>query len=147
MSIYYPPVSFCFSVSITGETGSKEASFKEVSGIAMEKHTEEIVEGGLNDFRHPVPSTAKYSNLVLIKGLLAKDSPLAQWCIATLEGGLNNAIRTNNIVVSLLNENAEPIRTWRFANAWPVKWDVDDFNSMNDELIIETMEFAYSYVQ
>jgi len=147
MGVYYPPVSFYFSVSISGETGPNEASFKEVSGIAMEKHTEEIDGGGLNDFGHPVPSTAKYSNLVLKRGLLAKDSPLAQWCITTLEGGLNNAIRTNNIVVSLLNENAEPIRTWRFANAWPVKWDVADFNSMNDELIIETMEFAYSYVQ
>ena len=146
MSIYYPPVSFYFSVSISGETGPNEASFKEVSGIGIEMHTEEIEEGGLNDFRHRVPG-AKYSNLVLKRGLLAKDSPLAQWCMATLEGGLANAIRTNNIVVSLLNESAEPIRTWHFANAWPVKWDVADFNSMNDELIIETMEFAYSYVQ
>lgn len=146
MSIYYPPVSFYFSVSISGETGPNEASFKEVSGIGIEMHTEEIEEGGLNDFRHRVPG-AKYSNLVLKRGLLAKDSPFAQWCIATLEGGLANAIRTNNIVVSLLNESAEPIRTWHFANAWPVKWDVADFNSMNDELIIETMEFAYSYVQ
>ena len=146
MNLYYPPVSFYFSVSISGETGPNEASFKEVSGIGIEMHTEEIEEGGLNDFRHRVPG-AKYSNLVLKRGLLAKDSPLAQWCMATLEGGLANAIRTNNIVVSLLNESAEPIRTWHFANAWPVKWDVADFNSMNDELIIETMEFAYSYVQ
>lgn len=147
MSIYYPPVSFYFSVSISGETGPNEASFKEVSGIGIEMHTEEIVEGGLNDFRHPLPSTAKYSNLELKWGLLAKDSPLAQWCIATLEGGLNNAIRTNNIMVSLLNESAEPIRTWTFANAWPVKWDVDNFNSKNNEIIVERIEFAYNSVK
>lgn len=146
MSIYYPPVSFYFSVSISGETGPNEASFKEVSGIGIEMHTEEIVEGGLNDFRHRVPG-AKYSNLELKRGLLAKDSPLAQWCIATLEGGLNNAIRTNNIMVSLLNESAEPIRTWTFANAWPVKWDVDNFNSKNNEIIVERIEFAYNSVK
>lgn len=147
MSVYYPPVSFYFSVSISGETGPNEASFKEVSGIAMERLTEGVLEGGVNSFRHREPSTAKFSNLVLKRGFVVRDSPIAKWCTATLEGGLGNPIRTNNIVVSLLNENAEPIRTWRFANAWPVKWDVADFNSMNDELIIETMEFAYSYVQ
>lgn len=147
MSVYYPPVSFYFSVSITGESGSNEASFKEVSGIAMERLTEEVLEGGVNSFRHREPSTTKFSNLVLKRGFVVKDSPIAKWCIATLEGGLNNAIRTNNIVVSLLNENAEPIRTWSFVNAWPVKWNVADFNSMNDELVVETLEFAYNYVK
>lgn len=147
MSIYYPPASFYFSVTISGETAPNEASFKEVSGIAMEMHTEEIVEGGLNDFRHRVPGTAKYSNLVLKRGLLAKDSPLAHWCIATLEGGLNNAIRTNHIMVSLLNESGEPIRKWHFANAWPVKWDVADFNSENNEFIVEKLEFAFNSVK
>lgn len=146
MSVYYPQVSFYFSVSISGETGPSEASFKEVSGIAKERLTEEVPEGGENSFRHREPSNEKLSNLVLKRGFLVKDSPIAKWCIATLEGGLDNPIRTNNIVVSLLNENAEPIRTWSFADAWPVKWDVADFNSINDELLVETLEFAYSYV-
>lgn len=146
MSIYYPPVSFYFSVSITGETGSDIASFKEVSGIAIERLTEEVLEGGLNSFRHSEPSTAKFSNLVLKRGFVVKDSSIAKWCIATLEGGLDKPIRTNNILVSLLNENAESIRTWSFSNAWPVKWNVADFNSMKDELLVETLEFAYSYV-
>lgn len=143
MSVYYPPVSFYFSISISGIKGQMEASFKEVSGINMEMHKEEVLEGGVNSFQHRVPAPTKFSNLVLRRGLFPKDSPLAKWCIATLEGGLDSAIRTNNIVLSLLNEKAETLRTWHFANAWPVKWAVSDFNSMNDEIIVETIEFAY----
>lgn len=145
MSVYYPPVSFYFSLSITGVKGQTKASFKEVSGIPMKMVTKEIAEAGVNGFKHPVPSTAKFSNLVLKRGLVTKDSPLAKWCIATLTGGFENAIETKNIVVSLLNENGEPLKTWSFANAWPVKWSVSDFNSMNNELAIETLEFSFSY--
>jgi len=147
MSVYYPPVSFYFSVSITGETWPIEASFKEVSGIALEAVTDKIVEGGDNSFKNRIPTTTKFSNLVLKRGLVAKDSSLAKWCNTTLTGGFENAIETKNILVSLLNENAEPIKTWKFANAWPVKWEVSEFNSMNNELAIETLEFSYSYLK
>ncbi len=147
MSVYYPTVSFYFALSIPGETDQREASFKEVSGIAMERLTEEVLEGGVNSFRHRLPSTAKFSNLVLKRGLVPKDSPIAKWCIATLEGGLNNAIMTKNIVLCLLNENGAPLKTWHFANAWPVKWEAENFNLMSDELIVETIEFSYGTVK
>jgi len=147
MSTYYPPVSFYFSLSFAGTKGQFDASFKEVSGIAMEMHQEEVLEGGSNSFQHRVPASTKLSNLVLKRGFLPKDSPLAKWCIDTLEGGLDKPIRTKNIAVSLLNENAEPIRTWTFTDAWPVKWNVDNFNSINNEFVVERLEFAYNSVK
>ena len=147
MSNYYPPVSFYLSLTIAGSKGQFDASFKEVSGIAIEMHVEEVLEGGVNSFQHRVPPSIKLSNLVLKRGLLPKDSPLAKWCIDTLKGGLDKPIRTKNIAVSLLNENAESIRTWTFTNALPVKWDVDNFNSINNEFIVESLEFAYNSVK
>ena len=147
MNLYYPPVSFYFSLSLTGQTGHTEASFKEVSGLNIEMETKEIVSSGVNRYQHPVPKSPKYSNLVLRRGLLAKDSPLAQWCNTILMGGLDNAIETKNILVSLLNENGQPLKAWSFANAWPVKWEVSDFNSEGNELAIETLEFSYTYLQ
>jgi phage tail-like protein len=144
---YYPPVSYYFSLSFSGVTGQTEASFKEVSGISIEIPIEEIKEGGVNSFKHRVPSTIKHSNLVLRRGLISKDSLLAKWCKATLDGGLNNPIETKTILVSLLDENLKPLKTWSFADAWPVKWDISDFNSVNDELVVETIEFSYSYFQ
>lgn len=145
MSSEYPPVAFYFRLSFDGAASGSDASFKEVSGITMEMGTEEITEGGNNNFKHRVPTSVKFSNLVLKRGMVSKDSPLVDWCIKTFGGGLAEYVETKNIVVSLLDENGDPIKAWSFANAWPVKWAASDLNSMNNEVAIETLEFSYSY--
>jgi len=144
MSSQYPPVAFYFRLSFDGVASGSDASFKEVSGITMEMGTEEITEGGNNNYKHRVPTSVKFSNLVLKRGLVPKDSVIVQWCLDTLGGGLSEAIKTKTIMVSLLDENANPLNSWSFANAWPVKWSASDLNSMNNELVIETLEFSYS---
>lgn len=141
MSNEYPPVAFYFKVTFEGESG--ESSFKEVSGISMEMDTEEITEGG-NSYKHRVPTSVKFSNLVLKRGLVPKDSAIVQWCSDTLESGLSTGITTKSITVSLLDEDANPLSTWNFLNAWPVKWSISDFNAMNNEIAIETLELSYS---
>jgi len=147
MDNVYPPVGFYFRLSF-GEGSSKvDASFKEVSGLSMEMNTEEITEGGNNAFKHRVPTSVKFSNLVLKRGMVPKDSPIVTWCMETLGGGLDALIKTKNITVSLLDENGDPLKSWGFANAWPVKWSASDFNSMNNEVVIETLEFSYSYFE
>jgi len=141
----YPPVGFYFELSFTGISSSVEASFKEVSGITMEMGVEEIPEGGENRFVHRVPTGTKYQNLVLKRGMVPSGSELAQWCFDTIGGGLGETISPKGIVVSLLNEKGSPLKSWSFANAWPVKWEVSEFNAMEGEVVIETLEFAFSY--
>jgi phage tail-like protein len=141
----YPPVAFYFRLSFYGSTVSVDASFKEVSGLTMEMGVEEITEGGNNTFKHRVPTSVKFSNLVLKRGLVPKDSPLIDWCNKTLDGGLSEHIETKNIVVSLLDENGDLLKSWSFTNAWPVKWSVSDLTSMNNEVLIETLEFSYNH--
>lgn len=143
----YPPVSFYFKLSFSGISGQVEASFKEVSGITMEMGIEEIAEGGINGYKHRVPTTAKFSNLVLKRGLVPKDSELAQWCTDTISGNLEELVETKMITVHLLEASRKPLKSWSFNNAWPVKWAVSDLNSMNNEIVIETLEFAYSNFQ
>lgn len=150
MSEIYPPVAFYFQLSFSGVTGKIDASFKEVSGISLERGIEEITEGG-NPYIHRVPTAVKYSNLVLKRGLVAKNSEVAKWCLDPVGGislgpvSLTETITTKNIVVKLLNEQGTPLKSWSFVNAWPVKWSISDFNSMNNEIAIESLEFAYSY--
>lgn len=141
----YPPVSFYFQLSFSGVSGTVDASFKEVSGISMEMGIEEIAEGGVNGYKHRVPTTAKFQNLVLKRGLVPKNSAVAKWCMDTLSGNFESTIETKNIVVKLLDENGTPLKSWSFTNAWPVKWSISDFNSMNNEIAIESLEFVYSY--
>lgn len=141
----FPPVAFYFQLSLSGVSANEDAAFKEVSGISMEMGVEEIAEGGNNMFKHRVPTSVKFSNLVLKRGLVPKDSEIITWCNKTLGGNLDDLVETKTIIVKLLDENGNPIKSWSFVNAWPVKWAVSDLNSGSNELVIESLEFAYSY--
>lgn len=145
MNNVYPPVAFHFKVSFEGSSGKTDAAFKEVSGINMEMGTEEITEGGNNLFKHRVPTSVKFQNLVLKRGMVAIGSPLVEWCDNTLISGLSQTIETKTVVVHLLNAKSNPLASWNFVNAWPVKWSVSDLNSMNNEVLIETLELSYSF--
>ena len=140
----HPQVGFYFKLSFSGISGTVDTAFKEVSGSTMEMGMEEIAEGGNNRFNHRVPTAVKFSNLVLKRGLAPKNSELITWCKNTLEGGLAEAIETKNIIVHLLNENGDPLNSWSFMNTWPVKWEASNLNAMNNEILIETLEFSYS---
>jgi phage tail-like protein len=82
---------------------------------------------------------------VLKRGLLASSSPFFQWCSKTLQGNLVQPIVPSGILVVLLDENSAPLKTWSVVNAWPVKWSVSDFNAMDGQVVIETLEIAYQY--
>ena len=96
----YPPVAFYFKLSFGGVATLLDASFKEVSGISMEIGTEEIAEGGNNSYKHRVPTSTKYPNLVLKRGLVPIASTLISWCEDTFGGGLATTIKTKTIMVS-----------------------------------------------
>jgi phage tail-like protein len=49
------------------------------------------------------------------------------------------------VQVSLLNEQHQPLKTWKIVNAWPKKWTVSDFNAQENSLVVETLELSYSY--
>ena len=141
----YPPVSFCFTVSIAGASTGNDTSFQEVSGLSSEFTTFELKEGGENRFSYQLPERVKYGNLILKRGIMLMNSPLAVWFESTLSAGLNETITPQQITVSLLNADQQPLLTWNFVNAWPVKWSVVDLNAEKNEVAIETMELAYSY--
>ncbi len=136
---YYPPVGFYFQVKFQGGNINSEASFKEVSGLSVNISPDEIKEGGNTRFVHKLPATPKYSNLVLKRGLL-KDSALRKW----IEKGINEFEFTPiTVLVQLLNDKGDPTMAWKCTNVWPVKWDISNFNSMNNELVVESIELAY----
>jgi len=145
MAAYYPPVGFYFKLTFTGISADSDAGFQEVSGISAEMSVEEIGEGGENRFKHKVPNGAKFNNLVVKRGLVPSGSDLAQWCFDTIGTGLSAAIVPKSHSVILMNEEGNPLMTWNFVNAWPVKWSVSDLKSMEGEIVVESIEFAYSY--
>jgi phage tail-like protein len=143
MANYYPPVGFHFSVSFDSEISSQDADgyFQSVSGLNIEVETETLNEGGENRFVHQLPVRTKFPNLVLKRGLLI-NSDLFKWCLETFQ---SMEVTPANLIVTLLNEEHEPLKSWKIKHAWPVKWNVSDLNAEESKLVIETMELSYHY--
>ena len=139
MSNYYPPLGFHFKVEFANLSG--EYQFQSVSGLNVELETEQIAEGGENRFKHKLPVSTRYPNLVLKRGIKV-DSALTKWCREALE---DFDIKPTNITISLLNENHEPLMTWNVVHAYPIKWAVSEFNAEKSQLAIESIELAYNY--
>lgn len=142
---FYPPVSFSFIASIQGIKNNAEAGFQEASGISMETNIEEVVSGGENQFKYRLPGVTKFNNLVLKRGLVPKESAIYQWVQDTMAGGLATPITTKTIMVALMDANRKVLVSWSFYNAYPVKWNVSEFKSMENSYAVESLEFAYNY--
>lgn len=144
-SAIYPLPAFYFKVVVAGSPVDSETSFQEVRGIGAELDTEEVVEGGENRFVHRLPKAVKHPQLELKRGITAADSKLADWCRSIFESGWSQPIKPALVTVYLLDENGNPARAWTFADAYPVKWEVDEFKSTKNEVAIESIVLSYTY--
>lgn len=141
----YPPPAFHFTVVFGGPQGKGDSSFQEVGGIGPEMETESYTEGGENRYVHQLPKAIKHPKLVLKRGIAKITSPLIKWCIDVLEGGFIDSIEPRMLHVYLLNENAEPMRGWSFADAYPVQWEIESFNSTKNQVAIESIKLIYTH--
>ncbi|HNW49655.1 MAG TPA: phage tail protein [Prolixibacteraceae bacterium] len=140
----YPLPAFHFKVVFTSDSGSVDTSFQDVSGLSYEMGTEDVEEGGESRYVHKLPKATKHGNIVLKRAITSNSSPLVKWCIAVLEGDRSELIVTTSLLIHLLDEKHNPVRTWTLNNAYPVKWTVEAFNSTKNEVAIETIELAYN---
>lgn len=134
-------VGFYFELSFQGE----DAAFQEVSGLSKEMAVEEVTCGGENRFKYRLPTVSSSQNLVLKRAMIPKGSKLAGWCKSTMGQSLSQALKPENVSVSLLNADAKMITKWTFYNAYPVKYSFSDLKSQENQLVIETIELAYTY--
>ncbi|MHC4104412.1 MAG: phage tail protein, partial [Planctomycetota bacterium] len=54
-----------------------------------------------------------------------------------------NQIERRDLVISLLNENHEPVMVWRAVNAFPAKIQGPVLRATGNEVAIETLEVAH----
>jgi len=140
----YPPSAFCFKVAFALYP-QMDTSFQEVSGIGSEITFKDIAEGGENRYKHRLPTSVKHPLLSLKRGIADLKSPLVIWCKTILEGDFIAPIVPQPLLVYLLDANQAPLRGWSFANAYPVKWEIESFNSTKNEVAIEKIDLSYNY--
>jgi phage tail-like protein len=141
MTDYYPPWSFYYKVEFAISRGKNDVRFQTVSGLSVEYDTEEYKEGGENRFTHKLPVRTKYADLVLKRGMVT-DSAVIDWLLRAFR---ERDFAPSDVNVILMNEQGQPLRTWKVAHAIPRKWLVSDFNANENAIVIETMELSYRY--
>jgi len=138
---YYPPVGFHFKVEFQGIGNDNDVRFQSVGGLNVEYDTESIKEGGENRHEHKLPTRTKFSDLSLKRGMLT-DSSVINWCKKAL---FDREFKPVQIIITLLNPEHQPLKTWKVNNAWPRKWAVSDLNASENSIVIETLELSYSF--
>ena len=132
----WPLPKFYFTVKL----GDTDASFQEVDGLDSETQVIEYRHGDNKSF-YPIkmPGIGRVGNVTLRKGIFVNDTTFWDWY---------NSIKLNTIarvtvVISLLDQEAAPKRTWTLNNAWPTKITGTDLKSEGNEVAVETLEIAY----
>ena len=138
---YYPPVAFHFCVRFgSASKDAPDSRFQDVGGLSVALGVEEVREGGENRFSHRLPNPARFGNLVLKRGLLL-DFEVTAWIEDAV---MNFTFAPKEVHIDLLNESHAPLASWTFTGAWPVKWQVSNFKSTGNEVVVETLELAYA---
>jgi phage tail-like protein len=142
-SNHYPPAAFNFKVVFAATGGMFDTSFQDVSGIKVSIETEPYNELGENSYTLQLPKAPTYDPLVLKRGVADMKSPLVKWCRSIFEGSFTKPITPMPVQVHLIGEHQVPVRSWSFSNAYPISWEVDSFNSVKNEVAIETITLRY----
>lgn len=120
-------------------------SFTEVSGLAVTIETEQVVEGGQNQYTHTLLGRMTWPNLVFKRGITDTDSLFA-W-LSTFSGEKladeGNRIRGSGGKISLFDAAGTPVREWSFLDAKPVRWTGPSFASSGSDLAMEELEVAH----
>jgi phage tail-like protein len=136
-----PFPTFKFHVSVGDIT---EAAFMECSGLEMSTEVFKYIEGGCNDYVHKFPVRTEYSNVTLKRGFTTSNE-LYKW-YRELEDALRQGDEFNfrNVTITLRTTvNQKETMRWTLDKAFPVKWVGPSFNSGEEAIAIETLEFAH----
>ena len=114
--------------------------FQKVRGLSATVKTTTVSEGGQNLYTHKAPAGITYDNLTLERGLVV-GSPLNVEINAALS---LFRFSPSNVIVTLFNESYAPVSAWFFYKAYPVKWSTSELDANKKEILIDTIELAYS---
>jgi phage tail-like protein len=130
-----PYSGFNFTVVVEG---GEPAAFSAVGLPTVEIDVVEYRDGTDRTSQpRQVVGLTKYSNLVLKRGV-ANSPDLWSWFDAVRHGSLDR----RTVVVTLLNEERNPVVVWRLQRCLPIKYVGPTLNADSSDVAIEEMELA-----
>jgi phage tail-like protein len=119
--------------------------FRELSGLQVTIHVDEIVEGGQNGFVYKVPSRMVWPNLIFRRGLTQSDALFDWMSKSSGEGfaGNNNKLTRSTGAVTALDPVGARLRSWEFQSVFAVRWKGPDFAVGTSQALEEELEVAH----
>ncbi|WLE98061.1 MAG: phage tail protein [Candidatus Electrothrix communis] len=145
--------AFRFEVKLFRSAGSSWAgkdslgngAFQECSGLEVEMDVQEYMEGGRNDGVIRRVGRAKYSNIVLKRGMLHQgdqvDDELWNWFQSIVSGG--PVVRYDGIIEVMSRDGSMVVATWGFERGLPAKISGPQLNGKTGEIAIEELHIAH----
>jgi phage tail-like protein len=132
----YPLPVFHFTV----QWGGTRLGFSEVSGLTQENQAIEYRDGSFLEYSSiKMPGLRKFNNVTLKRGIIKADNDFFKW-LSTVK---LNQVERRDVVISLLNEEHNPVMTWKIHNAFPVKVEGPGLKAAGNEVAIESIEIAH----
>jgi phage tail-like protein len=117
------------------------ASFRKCAGLKSETEIFEYQEGGENEVTYKLVGPTKASNIVLTQGFVS-DPALFKWRDEIASSGTNQIKRRNGSIIALAADARTEVGRWTFTKAWPVRWEMTDFDAQSGEAACEILELA-----
>jgi phage tail-like protein len=132
----YPLPAYHFIV----DWGGTRTAFLEISGLNIMIDVTELRQGAdTNQSARKAPGHIHYSNIILKRAIQRGDNEFFTW-VATIK---LNTVERRDIVIKLLNENHEPVISWKVINSFPVKLTGPVLNANANCVAIEEIELAH----
>lgn len=128
---------FRFTVKIDGKDF---AAFTDCTLPNLQVETQDINEGGVNEYVHRLPVRVKVGTVTLKHGI-TKNSELMRWYLQVRDGKIEAATRTVSVV--MFDSLLKPVATWTFNRAYPIKWVGPQLKSGDSAAAIEELELAH----
>lgn len=113
--------------------------WSEFTGLSAAYDVKEYEEGGNNFYVYKLPGRLTYENITLKRPLDKESDKLHGW-FASLMG--NSAVRTT-ASVTVYDSDLAAVATWNFIDVIPVSWTGPDFNAGDEQVAMESVEFAH----
>jgi phage tail-like protein len=131
--------------SWAGKNALGNGAFQECTGLEIEMDVQEYLEGGRNDGVVRRVGRAKYSNIVLKRGMLHQDGQvndeLWKWLQDIVSGG--PVARYDGIIEVKSRDGSMVVATWGFLRGLPAKISGPQLNGKTGEIAIEELHIAH----
>ncbi len=125
--------------------GVEIGTFLEVNGLKVSAEPATFTEGGQNQFTHQRPGRMSWPNITLKRGI-TQNNELFEWFSKTSGDGYageGNTVSLTSAAITLIDEKGDPLRSWAFDRAFPVRWEGPDFSVTTSEIPSEQLEMAH----